>query len=79
MTPFQPVQTYGLTLDKFLDHAARWHGEVEVVSEDGASSPTIRSYASVQARSIRVSGALERLGLVTGQRLATLAWNTFIT
>ena len=76
MTEFQPVQPYALTVDKFLDHAARWHGEVEVVSEDGASTPSRRGYAAVQDRSRRLSGALARLGLAPGERLATLAWNT---
>ena len=32
------IQDFPLTLNKFLDHAARWHGEAEIVTarEDGS-------------------------------------------
>jgi hypothetical protein len=26
------MQPYALTLDRFIDHAAKWHGAVEVVT-----------------------------------------------
>ena len=76
MKDFEPVQPYALTVDKFLDHAARWHGEVKVVSEDGGVAPSRRGYATVCERSRRLSGSLARLGLGPGERLATLGWNT---
>jgi len=66
------MQSYELTVDKFLDHAAKWWGNCEVVTAD---SSRIR-YAALRARSNRLSGALAKLGLRTGDRVATLAWNT---
>ena len=66
------MQSYSLTVDKFLDHAAKWTGDREVVTL-GAGRV---SYAVLRDRSNRLSGALEHLGLGFGDRIATLAWNT---
>jgi acyl-CoA synthetase (AMP-forming)/AMP-acid ligase II len=66
------MQSYALTVDKFLDHAAKWCGGREVVT---AGAGRI-GYAALRARSNRLSGALARLGLETGERVGTLAWNT---
>jgi fatty-acyl-CoA synthase len=70
------MQTYTLTVDKFLDHAAKWFPDQEVVTAQ-AEGPSHRiSYAVLRARSRRVSGALRALGLTAGDRIGTLAWNT---
>ena len=66
------MQTYALTVDKFLDHAAKWWGDHEVVT---AGAGRI-GYAALRVRSNRLSGALLALGLQPGDRVATLAWNT---
>jgi fatty-acyl-CoA synthase len=66
------MQTYTLTVDKFLDHAAKWWGDREVVT---AGAGRI-GYAALRARSNQLSGAFLALGLNTGDRVATLAWNT---
>src|SRR5580698_836073 len=66
------MQHYALTVDKFLDHAAKWSGKSEVVT---AGTGRI-GYADLRTRSNRLSGALEALGLRLGDCVATLAWNT---
>ncbi|MGD0142549.1 MAG: AMP-binding protein [Rhizomicrobium sp.] len=66
------MQAYALTVDKFLDHAAKWRGSREIVT---AGAGRI-GYAALRARSNRLSGALLALGLGFGDRIATLAWNT---
>ncbi|ALH82856.1 AMP-binding protein [Sphingopyxis macrogoltabida] len=66
-------QPYALTLDKFLRHAAKWHGSREVVT---GSAPARTDYATLAERSNRLSGAFWALGLREGDHLATLAWNT---
>jgi 3-(methylthio)propionyl---CoA ligase len=70
------MQDFPLTLDRFLDHAAKWHprGEVVTASEGGAVSRI--SYAELRERSLRVSSVLADLGVAFGDRVATLAWNT---
>jgi len=70
------MQDWPLTVDKILDHAARWHGEVEIVSRS-VEGPIVRTtYAQVHERARRLSGALAGLGVKPGDRIATLAWNT---
>lgn len=66
------MQSYGLTVDKFLDHAAKWTGAGEVVTADGGRI----GYAALRERSNRLSGALAWLGMTFGDRIATLAWNS---
>ncbi|HEX3675296.1 MAG TPA: AMP-binding protein [Rhizomicrobium sp.] len=66
------MQPYALTVDKFLDHAAKWWGKREIVT---AGTGRI-GYAALRARSNRLSGALASLGMGFGDRVATLAWNT---
>ena len=70
------MQPYALTVDKFLDHAAKWHPNAQVVSASGANTTSRISYAALRARSNRLSGAFLSLGLKFGDRIATLAWNT---
>src|ERR1700754_1720339 len=70
------MQQFPLTLDKFIDHAAKWHGAGTVAT---ASKGVVReraSYADLRTRSNRLSGALLALGLEVGDRVGTLAWNT---
>lgn len=66
------MQSYALTIDKFLDHAAKWSGDREIITAGGGRI----GYAELRARSNRLSGALAALGLRPGDRVGTLAWNT---
>ena len=70
------LQPYGLTLDKFLDHAAKWHADAEVVTARGAGVVDRIGYDALRGRAKRVSGVLADLGIEQGDRVATLAWNT---
>ena len=71
------MQPYRLTVDKFLDHAAKWFGD-QRDRRGGlpAASSCGRRYAELRERSNRMSGALAALGLKLGDRVGTLAWNT---
>jgi fatty-acyl-CoA synthase len=66
------MQSYDLTVDKFLDHAAKWWANREIVT---AGSGRI-GYAGLRERANCLSGALRALGLGFGNAVATLAWNT---
>jgi fatty-acyl-CoA synthase len=70
------MQPYALTVDKFLDHAAKWSGEREIVTADAGLAVQRMGYAQLRSRSNRLSGALAALGLKLGDRVGTLAWNT---
>ncbi len=70
------MQAFALTLDKFLTHAAKWRPNAQVVTaRDGGGTDRV-GYAALMARSLRVSAVLQGLGVKTGDRVATLAWNT---
>lgn len=69
-----PMQDYALTVDRFLDHGAKWHGRKAVVT--GGETGEGIGYAALRDRANRLSGALLDLGLEPGDRIATLAWNT---
>lgn len=70
------MQDYPLTLDKFLHHAAKWHPRTEVVTARGDGRVDRIGYAGLKDRAVAVSGVLAGLGVRTGDRVATLAWNS---
>ncbi len=70
------MQSYSLTTDKFLDHAAKWSAGREVVTADRGEVIDRIDYRALRDRSNRLSGALLEQGLAPGDRFATLAWNT---
>jgi acyl-CoA synthetase (AMP-forming)/AMP-acid ligase II len=70
------MQRYALTVDKFLDHAAKWHATACVVSSSGAGGTERIGYGQLRERCQRASGAMLDQGLRYGDRIATLAWNT---
>ncbi|RZJ45489.1 MAG: AMP-dependent synthetase, partial [Brevundimonas sp.] len=70
------MQDYALTVDRFLDHGAKWHGDAKVVTAGAGGDDAVIGYASLRGRANRLSGALLDLGLKPGDRIATLAWNT---
>ena len=70
------MQPYGLTIDKFLDHAAQWFGDREIIEADAGRGVARFTYAELRARSNRMSGALIALGMKPSDRVGTLAWNT---
>lgn len=70
------MQAYGLTVDRFLDHAAKWHGEASVVTAGIEGADAVIGYAPLRERANRLSGAFLDMGLRPGERIATLAWNT---
>ena len=70
------MQNWPLTVDKILDHANRWYAGREVVSRS-VEGPIVRTnYADIHNRAKRLSNALLGMGIKTGDRVATLAWNT---
>lgn len=69
------MQDYALTLDKLFDHAAKWHGDREVVSRLNDGSIVRSTYATLHGRSKQLSNALLAAGIGGGDRVATMAWN----
>jgi acyl-CoA synthetase (AMP-forming)/AMP-acid ligase II len=70
------MQTFPLTVDRILDHAAKWSPETEVVTAQSGRENTRIGYADLRDRANRTSTVLAGLGVKAGERVATLAWNT---
>jgi acyl-CoA synthetase (AMP-forming)/AMP-acid ligase II len=70
------MQRFALTVDRFLDHAAKWSGDREIVTAEAGHAQRRTGYANLRARSNSMSGALAALGLRCGDRVGTLGWNT---
>lgn len=70
------MQSYALTLDKFIDHAAKWHPGVEVVTAGEFGAASRIGYAALRRRALRISAVLAGRGVNKGDCVATLAWNT---
>jgi fatty-acyl-CoA synthase len=70
------MQDWPLTVDKILDHAKNWHPRREVVTRS-VEGPIVRTtYGDIHGRAKRVSNVLKEWGVQTGDRIATLAWNS---
>ena len=66
-----------LTISSLIRHADRHHGDTEIVSRT-AEGPIHRyTYRDAHARARKMANALTRLGVKTGDRIGTLAWNGF--
>ena len=73
---FGLMQDWPLRVSTIIDHAARFHGEREIVTRS-IEGPIVRTtYAEVQVRAKKVAQALARLGVKEGDVVGTLAWNT---
>jgi 3-(methylthio)propionyl---CoA ligase len=70
------MQSFALTLQKFLEHAARWHPHTQVVTGREGGRVDRTTYAELYRRSRNVSAVLASFGVRAGDRVATLAWNT---
>lgn len=71
------MQDWPLLCHKIIDYAAEQHGGREVVSRS-IEGPIHRiAYADLRIRAKKVAQALERDGIKLGDRVGTLAWNTW--
>ena len=70
------MQPFALTLDKFLEHAAKWYPHAEVVTARVGGHVDRIGYDQLDLRSRKVSAVLAGFDVQTGDRVATLAWNS---
>jgi fatty-acyl-CoA synthase len=71
------MQDHPLLISSIIRHAAGNHGRREVVSRLGDGSIHRTNYATLERRSRRLAQVLDSKGIRAGDRIATLAWNTF--
>jgi 3-(methylthio)propionyl---CoA ligase len=66
-----------LLISSILQHVARHHGEVEVVSRRVEGDIHRYTWADCAIRARQVASALEGIGIAQGDRVGTLAWNGY--
>ena len=71
------IQDYQLTLPAILRRAEDLYGKKEIVSRNPDKSFHRYTYADFVRRTKKLAVALGELGLEKGDRVATLAWNTY--
>ena len=74
---FGLMQDWPLLCSRILDHAATYHAERQVISRSIEGPFHTTNYADLRKRALRVSQRLSKDGIKLGDRVATLAWNTW--
>src|SRR5690606_4574476 len=64
-----------LLISSIIEHAAKFHGGVEVVYREVDGSVQRYTYKDVLRRSKKLAQALQRRGVNPGDRVGTMAWN----
>jgi acyl-CoA synthetase (AMP-forming)/AMP-acid ligase II len=71
------MQDWPLLIHRIIDHAAIQHGTREIVSRSIEGPIHRTTYAKIRGRALRIAERLRRAGIKPGDRVATLAWNTW--
>ena len=71
------MQDWPLLCHRIIDHAAINHSERPIVTRSVEGPIYATTYADIRKRALRVSQRLEKDGIRLGDRVATLAWNTW--
>jgi fatty-acyl-CoA synthase len=71
------MQDWPLLCHRIIDHAAIQHGERPVVTRSVEGPIHETNYAEIRRRALKLAQRLDRDGIRLGDRVATLAWNTW--
>ncbi len=71
------MQRQPLTVSSLLTHAARHHGEAEIVTNVTEGRRHRYTWRDAERRARWLARALDRLGVGRGDRVGTLAWNGY--
>ena len=71
------MQDWPLLCHRIIDHAAINHAERPVITRSIEGPIHHTNYAEIRARALRVAQRFDRDGVKLGDRVATLAWNTW--
>ncbi|MGA7787054.1 MAG: fatty-acid--CoA ligase [Xanthobacteraceae bacterium] len=74
---FALMQDWPLLCHRVIDHAAINHGDRQVISRSVEGPMHTTNYAAIRARALKVAQRLDRAGIKLGDRVATLAWNSW--
>ena len=71
------MQDWPLVCHRIIDHAGINHAERTIVTRSVEGPFHTTTYAEVRARALRLAQRLDKAGIRLGDRVATLAWNTW--
>jgi fatty-acyl-CoA synthase len=71
------MQDWPLLCHRIIDHAAIYHADRPVVSRSVEGPMHTTNYADIRRRALQVAQRLDQDGIKFGDRVATLAWNTW--
>ena len=71
------MQDWPLLCHRVIDHAALNHAKRRVISRSVEGPIHSTNYAAIRARALKVARRLDRDRIKFGDRVATLAWNTW--
>jgi fatty-acyl-CoA synthase len=71
------MQDWPLLCHRILEHAAAIHGSQEIVTRSVEGPIHRTNYAEIHKRALKISQRLDRDGIKLGDRVATIAWNTW--
>jgi fatty-acyl-CoA synthase len=74
---FGLMQDWPLLCNRILDHAGTYNAERQVITRSIEGPFHTTNYADLRKRALRVSQRLDKDGIKLGDRVATLAWNTW--
>jgi len=74
---FGLMQDWPLLCNRILDHAAIYHAARPVITRSIEGPFHTTTYADLRKRALRVSQRLDKDGIRLGDRVATLAWNSW--
>jgi acyl-CoA synthetase (AMP-forming)/AMP-acid ligase II len=64
-----------MLISEIIDHAARSHGDTEIVSVNTVSGEHRYTYRDCRNRALKLASALAKRGMRKSDRIGTLAWN----
>jgi fatty-acyl-CoA synthase len=71
------MQSQPLLISTIIEHAARHHPDSEIVSRTVEGPIHRYTYADAHRRAKRAANALKAMGVESGDRIGTLAWNGY--
>ena len=66
-----------LLISSIIEHAARYHGDTEIVSVNSDGSQHRTNYDEINNRAKKIASALSKRNLSEADRIGTLAWNNY--
>jgi fatty-acyl-CoA synthase len=71
------MQDWPMLMHRLIDHAALYHQGASIVSRTVEGDIHRTGYAQIRVRARKLARALTKRGIRPGDRVATLAWNTY--